>query len=146
MFEARFKPLGFLPEDSIGDGARLAETADVIELSDIDLPAACPPASVALWAWHPRVFLDVVNQDEAMCPYCGTRYRLRRDARFDDHECGKRCLHQHRHRYESRRGAKVRTAPAKAATGGGEAPNLAADSLGNTALELMTRWIRRRWN
>ena len=28
-------------------------------------------------ASHPRVFLDVDATGEAMCPYCGTRYRLR---------------------------------------------------------------------
>jgi uncharacterized Zn-finger protein len=31
-----------------------------------------------LWSWHPRVYLDVVHESEAMCPYCGTRYRLKR--------------------------------------------------------------------
>jgi uncharacterized Zn-finger protein len=30
-----------------------------------------------LWSSHPRVFLDVGVTGEAMCPYCGTRYRLR---------------------------------------------------------------------
>jgi len=28
---------------------------------------------------HPRVFLDVAGSGEAMCPYCGTRYRLEGD-------------------------------------------------------------------
>jgi len=32
-----------------------------------------------LWDSHPRVFLDVVSEGEAMCPYCGTRYRLKRE-------------------------------------------------------------------
>ena len=40
--------------------------AGAIELSAEDLPAICPHASMPLWAWHPRVFLDVVNQGEAM--------------------------------------------------------------------------------
>jgi len=26
---------------------------------------------------HPRVFLELGPQGEAMCPYCGTRYRLK---------------------------------------------------------------------
>jgi uncharacterized Zn-finger protein len=29
-----------------------------------------------LWSSHPRVFLDLAAGGEAMCPYCGTRYRL----------------------------------------------------------------------
>ena len=88
---------GFLPEVGAGERLRTAGDADdVIELSADDLPAVCPHAALPLWAWHPRVFLDVVNQNEAMCPYCCTRYRLRRDARVHDHGFGARCLHQHR--------------------------------------------------
>jgi uncharacterized Zn-finger protein len=49
----------------------------VIELSASDLPAFCPNPAMPLWSWHPRVYLDVVHEDEAMCPYCGTRYRLK---------------------------------------------------------------------
>ena len=49
----------------------------VIELSESDLPAFCPNRNMPLWSWHPRVYLDVVHESEAMCPYCGTRYRLK---------------------------------------------------------------------
>jgi len=87
---------GFLPESRAGERLRTVEHAGVIELSADDLPAVCPHASMPLWALHPRVFLDVVNQNEAMCPYCGTRYCLRPDAHAHDHESGARGLHQHR--------------------------------------------------
>jgi uncharacterized Zn-finger protein len=30
-----------------------------------------------VWNHHPRVFLDVTQGGEAMCPYCGTKYRLK---------------------------------------------------------------------
>lgn len=50
----------------------------VIEVSEDDLPVFCPNPHMPLWSWHPRVYLDVVHESEAMCPYCGTRYRLRR--------------------------------------------------------------------
>lgn len=89
---------GFLPESAAGEGARTAEPAGVIELFADDLPAVCPPASMPRWALHPRVFLDVVNQNEAMCPYCCTRYRLRGEVHVHDHEFGARCLHQHHRR------------------------------------------------
>jgi uncharacterized Zn-finger protein len=29
-----------------------------------------------LWNAHPRVFLPIETTGEALCPYCGTRYRL----------------------------------------------------------------------
>ena len=28
----------------------------------------------ALWARHPRVFLDVTHDGKASCPYCGAKY------------------------------------------------------------------------
>ena len=42
-----------------------------------DLPVFCPNPAMPLWSTHPRVYLDIVDSGEAMCPYCGTRYRLR---------------------------------------------------------------------
>jgi uncharacterized Zn-finger protein len=41
-----------------------------------DLPVFCPNPGMPLWSSHPRVFLDVADAGEAMCPYCGTRYVL----------------------------------------------------------------------
>ena len=41
-----------------------------------DLPVFCPNPAMPLWSSHPRVFLDIAETGEAMCPYCGTRYRL----------------------------------------------------------------------
>jgi uncharacterized Zn-finger protein len=38
-----------------------------------------------LWSSHPRVFLDVAAEGEAMCPYCGTRYRLKGGPRKGAH-------------------------------------------------------------
>ena len=45
------------------------------------LPVYCPNPAMPLWSSHPRVFLDVAGAGEAMCPYCGTRYRLEGDAK-----------------------------------------------------------------
>lgn len=49
----------------------------VVEVAAKDLPVFCPHPSMPLWNHHPRVFLDVTRSGEAMCPYCGTRYRLK---------------------------------------------------------------------
>ncbi len=51
-------------------------TAGIVELGENDLPAFCPNPAMPLWSSHPRVFLDVTH-GEAVCPYCGTVYRLK---------------------------------------------------------------------
>jgi len=48
----------------------------VVELRADELPAYCPNPSMPVWNHHPRVFLEVTAGTTAMCPYCGTRYRL----------------------------------------------------------------------
>jgi uncharacterized Zn-finger protein len=48
-----------------------------IEVTAKDLPLHCPTDAVALWCSHPRVFLDVAATGEVLCPYCGTKYRLK---------------------------------------------------------------------
>jgi len=59
-------------------GLAVAEpTSSAVEVSEGDLPVYCPNPAMPLWSSHPRVFLDVEGQEEAMCPYCGTRYRLK---------------------------------------------------------------------
>ena len=57
----------------------MAAVKDVapVEVEPKDLPVFCPNPAMPLWSSHPRVFLDIADTGEAMCPYCGTRYRLR---------------------------------------------------------------------
>ncbi|MEO8346405.1 MAG: zinc-finger domain-containing protein [Betaproteobacteria bacterium] len=47
-----------------------------VAVKPADLPVYCPNPSMPLWSSHPRVFLDIAESGEAMCPYCGTRYLL----------------------------------------------------------------------
>jgi uncharacterized Zn-finger protein len=49
----------------------------LIEVTAEDLPLHCPMPSRALWDAHPRVFLAIEKTGEVLCPYCGTRYRLK---------------------------------------------------------------------
>ena len=51
------------------------DTAREVAVALADLPLSCPRPSSPLWARHPRVFLDVLKNGEALCPYCGTKYR-----------------------------------------------------------------------
>lgn len=46
-----------------------------VVLRERDLPAFCPNPTMPLWSSHPRVYLDVGDEREVACPYCGTRYR-----------------------------------------------------------------------
>ena len=48
-----------------------------VEVAPKDLPVYCPNPRMPLWSSHPRVFLPIEETGEAMCPYCGTRYRLK---------------------------------------------------------------------
>ena len=56
-----------------------ANTREVYELTEKDLPASCPMPDTALWNSHPREWLPIEETGEAQCPYCGALYRLRRD-------------------------------------------------------------------
>ncbi|WP_028310813.1 zinc-finger domain-containing protein [Derxia gummosa] len=56
-----------------------------VELTAKDLPAYCPNPAMPLWNHHPRVFLDVTKTGEAMCPYCGTVYRLKAGEKVHAH-------------------------------------------------------------
>ena len=53
------------------------EEGPVVELAAKDLPAFCPNPAMPVWNHHPRVFLELAHAGQAMCPYCGTVYRLR---------------------------------------------------------------------
>lgn len=42
-----------------------------------DLPVHCPLPRMSLWNSHPQVYIPLERPgDEALCPYCGTRFRL----------------------------------------------------------------------
>ena len=49
----------------------------VIELDNPHLPIACPNEHTPADLLHPRVYLDPAHEGMAMCPYCGTVYRIR---------------------------------------------------------------------
>jgi uncharacterized Zn-finger protein len=57
--------------------ARNSNRHKQVEITAADLPLHCPLSSQALWNSHPRVFLPIGDDGEALCPYCGTRYMLR---------------------------------------------------------------------
>lgn len=63
----------------------MPDKSRTIEVSAKDLPLHCPTPQTALWCSHPRVFLDVSASGEALCPYCGTKYRLKAGEQVKHH-------------------------------------------------------------
>jgi uncharacterized Zn-finger protein len=51
-------------------------TQRYIEIQGKDLPLHCPTSAMPLWNTHPRVYLPIEKTGEALCPYCGTLYKL----------------------------------------------------------------------
>ncbi len=49
----------------------------IVELDNPHLPLACPNKNMPIWLSHPRIYLDPTHDDMAMCPYCGTIYRIK---------------------------------------------------------------------
>jgi uncharacterized Zn-finger protein len=56
-------------------------TQRYIEVTPEDLPLHCPTPEMALWSSHPRVYLPLEEKGEALCPYCGTLYKLKGEVR-----------------------------------------------------------------
>lgn len=52
----------------------------VTEITARDLPLHCPLPDAPLWARHPRVFLDVAQSGEVVCPYCSAHYVFKGEA------------------------------------------------------------------
>jgi uncharacterized Zn-finger protein len=50
----------------------------VIFVKKADLPLHCPTTTDSTWNMHPRVYipLEQSQKGEALCPYCGTLYKL----------------------------------------------------------------------
>lgn len=60
--------------DQANSSTDSTDTAREVSVTAHDLPLHCPRPGSPLWARHPRVFLDVLKDGSAACPYCGTRY------------------------------------------------------------------------
>lgn len=61
------------------------KSTSYVELDGKNLPAYCPNPAMPIWSSHPRVFLDLGDQGEGKCPYCGTIYRLKPGAVVKGH-------------------------------------------------------------
>jgi uncharacterized Zn-finger protein len=57
----------------------LLDLADLTRNTGIYCPH--PKANMSAWNSHPKIYLDLKAKDQVSCPYCGTTYRLDRDAK-----------------------------------------------------------------
>jgi uncharacterized Zn-finger protein len=48
----------------------------IIAVKRADLPLCCPRPGEDVWNMHPRVYLPIEKDGEAICPYCGAHYKL----------------------------------------------------------------------
>jgi uncharacterized Zn-finger protein len=62
-----------------------AKPARTVEVTASELPLHCPTAEQTVWDAHPRVFLPIEESGEALCPYCGTLYKLKGGAGQSGH-------------------------------------------------------------
>jgi len=58
------------------------ESHRTVTVTPEDLPLFCPTRADNRWNMHPRVFIPLGQSDttEALCPYCGTLYKLVQNA------------------------------------------------------------------
>lgn len=54
-----------------------------VKITDKSQPLACPPINMSLWDMHPRVYLKLDADNQAICPYCSTYYTLIEDCYED---------------------------------------------------------------
>ena len=47
------------------------------EIAHSELPLFCPGEDTTLWSQHPRVYLPIEKDGDALCPYCVTRFILK---------------------------------------------------------------------
>ena len=52
-------------------------TFHTITVTPDQLPISCPMPDMQIWNAHPRVYLALNDNNEAVCPYCGTVYVLK---------------------------------------------------------------------
>ena len=57
-----------------GDAA--AKVQVEVKISKNDLPLSCPMPNMSLWNMHPKVYLALDADQQAMCEYCSTLYIL----------------------------------------------------------------------
>ena len=45
-------------------------------VTEADLPLSCPLPKQEIWNLHPKVYIHLDEDGEAVCPYCGNEFCL----------------------------------------------------------------------
>ena len=53
-----------------------ANAENTYHVTHADLPVHCPMDGMTLWNSHPKVYLPVEDNGEAICPYCSAKFVL----------------------------------------------------------------------
>ena len=65
--------------DSRNNDLQTPNTSLRVDVTREDLPLHCPMEGMSLWNSHPRVYIPIEKNGNALCPYCGTYYVLKDD-------------------------------------------------------------------
>ena len=65
-------------------GLKVANAKRRYEIGLDDLPVSCPMPDMELWNSHPRIYLPVETEGEAICPYCGAEFVLVKSKEVSD--------------------------------------------------------------
>lgn len=61
---------------SVSNALETPNSQNEYVVNSADLPLHCPMPAMSKWNSHPKVFIPVEDTGEAICPYCGTLYRI----------------------------------------------------------------------
>ncbi len=53
---------------------RVERVRVAVKVENADMPLSCPLPNMTLWNMHPKVYLALDADKQAMCPYCSTYY------------------------------------------------------------------------
>ena len=62
----------------MAEATATSKAREVVAVRRQDLPLSCPDPNTDAAGLHPRVYIPLKeNGGRAVCPYCGTEYRLK---------------------------------------------------------------------
>ena len=54
----------------------MAHQPSTTKVTKSDMPVSCPPKDSPAWDMHPRVYIELSNDNKGVCPYCGNEFEI----------------------------------------------------------------------